>query len=278
MDEIRIENLEVYAYHGVYEQENRMGQPFFVNMVLYGSLREAGKTDALEKSTNYGEVCHFVNQWMKAHTVKLIETVAEELARGILQKFPLVDSLDIEVRKPEAPVGLPFDCVSVKLHRGWHTAYVAIGSNLGDKENYVEIGLRALAEAEDIRVIKVADIITTKAYGVEEQPDFLNSVIELRTLLTPQELLDELHKIENLAGRERTLRWGPRTLDLDIIFYDDLVMESETLIIPHVDMENREFVLEPMAQLAPWKRHPILQKTMEQLLQALQVNKEVFIR
>lgn len=278
MDEIRIENLEVYAYHGVYEEENRMGQPFFINMVLYSSLREAGKTDALEKSTNYGEVCHFVNDWMKAHTVKLIETVAEELAKGILHKFPLIESLDIEVRKPEAPVGLPFDCVSVKLHRGWHTAYVAIGSNLGDKENYMEVGINALKEAEDVRVIKVADVITTKPYGVEEQPDFLNSVIEIQTLLSPQELLDTLHKIENQAGRERTLRWGPRTLDLDIIFYDDLVMETETLIIPHVDMENREFVLEPMVQLAPWKRHPILHRTMEQLLQALQVDKEVFIR
>ena len=278
MDEIRIENLEVYAYHGVYEEENRMGQPFFINMVLYSSLREAGKTDALEKSTNYGEVCHFVNDWMKAHTVKLIETVAEELAKGILHKFPLIESLDIEVRKPEAPVGLPFDCVSVKLHRGWHTAYVAIGSNLGDKENYMEVGINALKEAEDVRVIKVADVIATNPYGVEEQPDFLNSVIEIQTLLSPQELLDTLHKIENQAGRERTLRWGPRTLDLDIIFYDDLVMETETLIIPHVDMENREFVLEPMVQLAPWKRHPILHRTMEQLLQALQVDKEVFIR
>ena len=278
MDEIRIENLEVYAYHGVYEEENRMGQPFFINMVLYSSLREAGKTDALEKSTNYGEVCHFVNDWMKAHTVKLIETVAEELAKGILHKFPLIESLDIEVRKPEAPVGLPFDCVSVKLHRGWHTAYVAIGSNLGDKENYMEVGINALKEAEDVRVIKVADVIATKPYGVEEQPDFLNSVIEIQTLLSPQELLDTLHEIENQAGRERTLRWGPRTLDLDIIFYDDLVMETETLIIPHVDMENREFVLEPMVQLAPWKRHPILHRTMEQLLQALQVDKEVFLR
>jgi len=278
MDEIRIENLEVYAYHGVYEEENRMGQPFFINMVLYSSLREAGKTDALEKSTNYGEVCHFVNDWMKAHTVKLIETVAEELAKGILHKFPLIDSLDIEVRKPEAPVGLPFDCVSVKLHRGWHTAYVAIGSNLGDKENYMEAGINALKEAEDVRVVKIADVITTKPYGVEEQPDFLNSVIEIKTLLSPQELLDTLHEIENQAGRERTLRWGPRTLDLDIIFYDDLVMETETLIIPHVDMENREFVLEPMVQLAPWKRHPILHRTMEQLLQALQVDKEVFVR
>lgn len=278
MDEIRIKNLEVYAYHGVYEEENRKGQPFYINLVLYTQLRNAGNTDDLTASTNYGEVCHFVDKWMKKHTVKLIETVAEELARGILYNFPLIQSLDIEIRKPEAPVGLPFDYVSVKLHRGWHTAYVAIGSNLGEKEDYIRFGIDALKESEDIEVLRVADVITTKAYGVEDQPDFLNSVIEIKTLLTPDELLDALHDIENRAGRERTLRWGPRTLDLDIVLYDDLVMGTESLIIPHVDMENREFVLAPLVQLVPWKRHPVLHKTMEQLWHALQVDKEVFIR
>lgn len=270
MDEIRIDNLEVYAYHGVYETENRMGQPFFVNIVMYADLRKAGKTDMLEESTNYGEVCHYVNDWMKNHTVKLIETVAEELAYGILHRFPLIDSLDIEIRKPEAPVGLPFDCVSVKIHRGWHTAYVAIGSNLGEKEDYISFGIKELTEHKEIEVLKVADVITTKAYGVEEQPDFLNSVIEIRTLLTPQELLEELHEIEYKAGRERTLRWGPRTLDLDIIFYDDIVYEDEDLIIPHVDMQNRNFVLKPLLDLCPNKRHPVLGLTMTQLYERLE--------
>ena len=278
MDEIRVENLEVYAYHGVYEQENRKGQPFYVSLVLYTDLRNAGTTDKLEASTNYGEVCHFVNRWMKKNTVKLIETVAEELAKGILLEFPLIKSLDIEIRKPEAPVGLPFDYVSVKLHRGWHTAYVGIGSNLGEKEDYIVFGIDTMQERDDIKVLRMADVIITKPYGVEDQPDFLNSVVEIETLLSPDELLDALHMIENKAGRERTLRWGPRTLDLDIIFYDDLVIGTESLIIPHVDMENREFVLKPLVQLVPWKRHPVLGKTVEQLWNALHVDKEIFIR
>jgi len=100
-----------------------------------------------------------------------------------------------------------------------------------------------------------------------EQDDFLNGAMEIDTILNPEELLDVLHEIENAADRKRTLRWGPRTLDLDILLFDKLVYESETLNIPHVDMQNRRFVLEPMAQIAPWSYHPVLGKTMKVLLQ-----------
>lgn len=265
MDQIRIDNLEVYAYHGVLPEENEKGQPFFINMVLYTDLRQAGLKDDLLLSTHYGEVSHLVNDWMKSHTVQLIETVAETLAGEILRSFPLIQALDMEIRKPQAPIGLPFESVSVKIHRGWHTVYVAIGSNMGEKDRYIQLGIEELKHLPDTFVEEVSDIIVTKPYGGVVQDDFLNGVIRIRTLYTPEELLVKLHEIEELAERKRTLRWGPRTLDLDIVFYDKLVYESETLIIPHVDMENRDFVLKPMCQLAPYFRHPLLGKTMEQL-------------
>ncbi len=270
MDEIRIDNLEVYAYHGVFPEENEKGQLFFVNMVLYTDTRAAGLQDNLLLSTHYGEVSHFVAEWMTNHTCQLIETVAENVAREVLMKFPLVKELDVEIRKPQAPVGLPFESVSVKIHRGWYRVYVAIGSNMGEKEKYIEHGIQRLNEHEDIRVQKVSEIIRTKPYGGVEQDDFLNGVLELRTLLTPNELLQYLHRIEAEADRERILHWGPRTLDLDIIFYDKWIYEDEDLIIPHVDMQNRYFVLKPMAELHPNFRHPILQKTMKELLDLLE--------
>lgn len=268
-DEIHIDNLEVYAYHGVFPEENEKGQPFFVNLVLYTDTREAGKKDELTLSTHYGEVSHFVTRWLQEHTYKLIETAAETTAEEILLHFPLVRALDIEIRKPEAPIGLPFESVSVKLHREWHKAYIAVGSNMGDKTDYIEKGIGELKKERGIRVQKVSGLIATKPYGGVEQDDFLNGMIEADTLLTPRELLDCLHGIEAKAGRERRIHWGPRTLDLDIIFYDKWIYEDEALIIPHVDMENREFVLRPMAELNPNFRHPILQKTMGRLLKEL---------
>lgn len=270
MDEIRIQNLEVYAYHGVFPEENEKGQPFFVNMVLYTDTRAAGCEDELLLSTHYGEVCHFVSGWMKEHTYKLIETVAETVAREVLLRFPLIQALDVEIRKPEAPIGLPFESVSVKIHRGWHKVYVAIGSNMGEKEHYIRKGIEGLKKHSEIQVTKVSEIICTKPYGGVEQEDFLNGVIEIKTLLTPKELLAYLHQIETEANRVRILRWGPRTLDLDIIFYDKLIYEDEELILPHVDMQNRDFVLKPMAQINPNFRHPLLQKTMKELLDALE--------
>lgn len=270
MDEIRIDDLKIYAYHGVNPEENVQGQNFYVSAVLYTDTRPAGLVDDLALSTHYGHVAKFIHRWMGEHTCKLLETVAEQLAREILLQFPHVQSLDLEIKKPEAPIKLPFGCVSVKIHRGWHRAYLSIGSNLGDRAGFLEGAVRELGETSEIKVEKCTKFYETKAYGGVEQGDFLNGAVELRTLLGPEELLERIHEIERHAHRERTLRWGPRTLDLDIVFYDKLVYESETLIIPHVDMEHRTFVLEPLCELAPNYRHPILGKTVRQLLQELQ--------
>lgn len=269
-DEIRIEDLEVYAYHGVYPEETKLGQLFVVRAVLYTDTRRAGVSDELTEATNYGEVCSFIAKWMKEHTCKLIEAVAERLAGQILLKFPLVHSLELEIRKPQAPISLPFGCVSVRIRRGWHTVYLACGSNMGDRLGYIRGGIEALANYPGIKILKVSRMIHTAPYGGVEQDEFINGVLEMETLLAPEELLELLHQIEAAAGRERIVHWGPRTLDLDILFYDKLVYENENLIIPHVDLQNRYFVLKPMTEIAPYYRHPVLGKTMTELLKELQ--------
>ena len=268
-DCIRIENLEVFAHHGVYPEEQRDGQKFYVNASLFTQTREAGQRDELSLSTNYGEVCHFIDAFLKEHTWKLIETVAERVAEALLLQYERILYLDLEIRKPSAPIGLPFESVSVRIRRGWHTAYVALGSNLGEREKYLEDALKGMRDNRLIRVHKVSDILTTKPYGGVEQDDFLNGVTELQTLMSPWELLDFLHELENRAGRRREVHWGPRTLDLDILFYDQEVIDTKELTVPHLDLHNRTFVLEPMCQIAPWYRHPLLHKTMRELLDGL---------
>ena len=269
MDEIRIDNLEIFAHHGVFPEEKERGQYFYVNLVLYTDLRLAGKRDDLKLSTDYGDVSLFLEQQLTGRTFDLIEAAAEAAAEAILLRYPLVRELELELRKPSAPIPMRFDSVSVKLRRGWHQAYIAFGSNLGDRRAYIDNAIKALKEDERNRVEKVSVILETRPYGGVEQGDFLNGVLKLDTLYTPGELLDKLHELEQEAGRERTIHWGPRTLDLDILLYDRLVYEDKDLILPHPDMQNRDFVLRPMAELAPWLRHPLLGKTMKELLEAV---------
>lgn len=270
-DEIRIERLEVYAFHGVYPEEREKGQRFQVDAVLYADTRRAGLEDELTLSVDYGQVCLFIDKWMKENPCKLLEAVAERLSEAILLNYDLISAVDLEIRKPNAPIPLSFGCVSVRVHRGWHRAYLGIGSNMGDREGYIKGALQALQAHAGIRLTRVSDLLETAPYGGVEQDDFINGAVEIETLLTPEELLEVLHEIENGAGRKRTLRWGPRTLDLDILFYDRLVYESDTLVIPHPDLENRDFVLRPLSTLAPGYRHPILAKSVKRLLQELEV-------
>lgn len=269
-DEIRIEKLEVYAYHGVYPEERKRGQIFLVNTVLYTDTHRAGAEDKVELSTDYGAVSMFIDRWMKENTCHTLEAVAGNLAREILLNFDLISALDLEILKPEAPIPLTFGCVSVKIHRSWHKAYLSVGSNMGDRKKYLEDGIEALKAHPLIKQVKVSELIETAPYGGVEQADFLNAAIGLETLMEPEDLLEALHNIENSAGRERILRWGPRTLDLDILFFDQLVYESDTLVIPHPDLHNREFVLKPLSTIAPNYRHPLLGMTVSQELAELE--------
>ncbi len=270
LDQIKIEDLEVFANHGVFPEENVLGQKFVVSAVLYTDTRKAGLTDELSASIHYGEVSAFITEYLKSHTYKLLERVAESLAEALLLQTPGLEKVELEIKKPWAPVGLPLKTVSVKIEREWHTAYIALGSNIGDSEKLLQDAVKELDALEENSVEKVSDFITTPPYGVTDQPDFLNGCLKLRTLLYPKELLAEMNRIEQEAGRERIIHWGPRTLDLDLIFYDDLISEEDDLCIPHVEMHKRTFVLEPLEQIAPYKRHPGNGKTVREMLQELQ--------
>lgn len=269
MDQIIIENLQIFAHHGVYREENEKGQNFYINAVLETDIMRAGMLDDLELSTNYGEVCRFLDYFVREHTYKLIETVAERAAEAILLKFPLVRRVTLEVRKPEAPVPLPFESISVKITRGWHKVYLSCGSNMGDRRHHLDGAVAALQEDDKCRVLKVSDWIETKPYGGVEQDDFLNGAMEIETLYTPGMLLEKLHEIEYAHGRERKVHWGPRTLDLDLLLYEDMVMDTKELIIPHIDMHNRCFVLEPLMQIAPYAEHPVMHKSIRQMYEEL---------
>lgn len=146
-------------------------------------------------------------------------------------------------------------------------AYIGIGSNIGDRKGNCLQAVEFLAEAG--RVIAVSSLYYTEPVGYGEQEDFINAVAALETDCSPTELLASCQAIEDRLGRRRSVRWGPRTADLDILLYGDLVMSRPELVIPHSSMATRKFVLAPLAEIAPEAMHPVLRKTAEQLLREL---------
>jgi dihydroneopterin aldolase/2-amino-4-hydroxy-6-hydroxymethyldihydropteridine diphosphokinase len=265
MDQIIIENLQVFAHHGVYAEENEKGQNFYINAVLETDTRKAGILDDLSLSVDYGAVCRFLNEFLTEHTYKLIETAAERASEALLLAFVQVRGVTLEIRKPEAPIPLTFESVSVKISRRWKKAYLGCGSNMGNRSQNLSEAVAALRLDEKCRVLKVSDWIDTTPYGGVEQRNFLNGAIAIETLYTPEELLERLHEIEKAGGRVRKVHWGPRTIDLDILLYEDCIMSTDTLTIPHNDMTNRDFVLAPLAQIAPYAVHPILHQSVQQM-------------
>lgn len=266
MDKIIIKGLEIFAHHGVYDQEKTKGQRFIINGEFNTDTITAGMSDDIEDTLDYAKICDYIKDYMVLNQVNLLETLVNELSRKLLLTFDKISSLSLEICKPDAPIPAKFENVSIKVERSRHTAYISVGSNMGDREDYINNAIDNLSLDENIKVLAVSDLIETKPYGVVKQDDFINAVFKIETLYSPIELLSRLHIEESSAGRERKIHWGPRTLDLDIIFYDDLIMSTDKLIIPHVDMQNRMFVLKPLCDIDPYVIHPRFNLTAKEML------------
>lgn len=274
MDKIRIENLECYCHHGVLKEENVLGQKFLVSICLYTDTRKAGMNDDLCFSVDYAHVAHFVDEIMKKTDYKLIETVAEKLANEILLEFKIPVAVDVTIKKPWAPILLPLDTVSVSIHRSWTKVYVGVGSNIGNRRKYIDDAFAGIRNDVHCRKAYMSSIIETDPYGYTDQSKFLNGVIAFETLYSPTELLGFLHQLENEGERTRTIHWGPRTIDLDLLFYGDEIIQTEELIVPHKEIHLREFVLEPLKEIAPFLIHPVYGKTITQMYEELKQREE----
>jgi len=270
MDKMYIKDLEVYAHHGVFQEEKTLGQRFLISLELFLSLREAGTTDDITKTVHYGELCHLVEKEFTKESYDLIEKATEELAEVILLNYDLVQRVKVKIKKPWAPIGKPLKYAAVEIDRKWHITYIGVGSNMGDKDMNVKDALVLINNSKHTQITKTSKFYETKPVGYLNQEDFLNCVVEVKTLLSPLELVRSLLSIEKELKRERVIRWGPRTIDLDVLLYDNVISSIDEIILPHPRMQERMFVLEPLCDIAPYVIHPILNKTIIQMKTTLQ--------
>lgn len=260
MDKIHIKDLEIIGFHGAIPEEKVLGQKFVLSFELDVDLRQAGKNDDLTKTVHYGELAQKVEEEFTKTSYDLIEKAAEEICEFVLLNYPLVKKVKLLLKKPWAPTRKHVEYVAVEIERKWNKVYIAAGSNLGDKEETLKEAIDKIDKRKDCVVTKVSNFYTTDPVGYEDQDQFVNCVFEINTLQTPSELMDTLLEVEKDFKRERIIRWGPRTLDLDIIFYDDIISYDEHILIPHPRAHERQFVMKPMCDINPYYVHPIYRK------------------
>ena len=254
-DQIVIKGISAKGFHGVLDFEKRDGQTFVVDVVMEVDLAAAGASDDLADTVNYAEVAGDVVGIIEGESLDLIEAVAERIATAVLTR-PLVEAVEVVVHKPEAPVGHPFTDVQVRLRRERETpVVVALGSNVGNSFETLHHAVVALLGAVDIDA--VSPVVETDPVGGPDQPAYLNAVVVGTTSASPRALLRFLHDVEHAHGRTRDVRWGPRTLDLDLVQYGDPAFNTDVrtdepaLTLPHPRAHERAFVLVPWLQADP---------------------------
>lgn len=197
---------------------------------------------------------------------KAVKKVTKKRSAKKVTKKAVKKIVKKAVKKPAVkkqktvPIAVQTQKKALKLKKGPHIAYLGLGSNVGDREEYIEQAIFLLSKTPGIKVIKKSANYETEPQGNTEQPQFLNAAVQIQTTLDPYKLLAAVQEAENALGRERDVEWGPRTIDLDILLYDDQIISDDKLQIPHPLLHERLFVLKPLSEIAPGAVHPALER------------------
>lgn len=255
-DRVAVTGITAMGYHGVLAEEKRDGQQFSADVVLHVPIHRAGSRDDLAAAVDYSVVAAAVHAVLVGPTVDLVETLAARIAAAVLVD-DRIGAVDVTVHKPQAPVGVPHGDVTVQIHRTRADVAVAalplvpvpvvlaLGANLGDRAATLASAVRALERTDGMTVDSVSPVVETAAVGGPDQPPYLNAVLLVTTTLSARDLLHACQDVETAHARTREVQWGPRTLDVDVVGYGDLVVRTGDLTLPHPRAAKRAFVLRP---------------------------------
>jgi dihydroneopterin aldolase/2-amino-4-hydroxy-6-hydroxymethyldihydropteridine diphosphokinase len=255
-DTVEVRGLVVTTVVGVLPHERTNAQPVRIDLDLRVDLRDAGRSDDLSDTADYGDVAERVAAMVRESKDTLLERLADRVAE-MLVAIDRVEAVDVTITKLRPPIPEQLDSTAVRIHRSrldynvapreQHLAIIALGSSLGDREAYLRL---AVASFDDVhRISQVFE--TDPVGGPDGQGAYLNMVMAVHTALDPYALLRRCRQIEAFAYRQRVVHWGPRTLDLDLLFYDDVHIDDPQLTIPHPRFAERRFVLAPLQEVAP---------------------------
>lgn len=249
MTEIR--GLEILARHGVLESEKTSPQPFVFDVCWDSDILPAAYSDDIGRTVNYAEVCAFVAEFCRGNSFNLLERLAYGAAFAIAEKFTAMRSVTVTVHKPAAPIPQKFSDVTVSATVERNKVILSLGSSLGDGEKTLRGAISSLEKIRGVKVLRTSSFIKTAPYGGVAKNEFTNCAVSAECLLSARALLFSAHKIEEEFGRTRGVRWGDRTLDIDIVFFGNKIIAEEGLCVPHPDYMRRSFVLDPIKEIEP---------------------------
>lgn len=261
-DRIFLRGLRFSTVIGVFTEERQQPQPVELDVILQTLPLLACRTDDLDQTISYADVFEQIRDIVETSKFLLVERLAGQVAETLLRSHAALMAVDIEVRKPEAPLPGVFKAAGVAISRRradyslFSTVDLSLGSNLGDRLETLKTAVQLLSNHPQVRMQQVSSVYETTPVGLREQPDFLNLVLRVQTSLDPFQLLLFCQQIESRFQRERLVHWGPRTLDIDLLTYGQLAVDTPNLTLPHPLMAERDFVRIPLQELASGEVQP----------------------
>lgn len=249
MNRISLKDMKFYGYTGCLPEEKEKGQWFYISIDLFCKTIRGTISDELNDTVNYADVFDIARKLVEGSKFNLIEHMAYEIGRAVISAYEIIDEIEVTVRKPDAPIDGEFEAMETKIELKRRDAVIGFGGNMGDREQIIRKAVGMVADIPGVKIRKISSLYETEPVGYDDQADFLNGCMAISTYLEPFELLSKLQKIELDLDRVRTIKNGPRTIDLDLLLMSGVRLDTEELTIPHPRMYERAFVLVPLKEI-----------------------------